>query len=494
MTGQQLKNSILQLAVQGKLVPQDPGEGNAHDLYKNLLSKKNALLSEGKIAKKRPTKPFYSEAELESFSIPDSWEWVQLSDISLIQEGAGIRKWQYSDSGVQILCVTNILDGRIDLNKKKLYISNDEYNEKYTHLTLHNGDIVTACSGGSWGKVAIFESENTIMLNTSTLRLRFLGDLGENKYLYYICQSQFFKKQLQQQLSGMQPNFGYAHYSRIMIPLPPIAEQMRIVAKIEELMPFVDHYDELEKQLETLNTTFPDQLKKSILQEAIQGKLVPQDPADEPASTLLERIRAEKEQLTKDGKIKKEKNPSTIYRGEDGHFYERVGNNEPVCIDDQLPFEIPESWEWARLGSIISVSSGKNLTKKHMNSLGRIPVYGGNGLTGYHDKYNVTKPTLVIGRVGYYCGSTHITEKLAWVTDNAFITTFNEKCIQIQWLKLLLDYLNPKKYASSTAQPVISGKLLYPLLIPLPPLAEQQRIVAKLEQLDVFIDQIKIAK
>lgn len=494
MTGQQLKNSILQLAVQGKLVPQDPGEGNAHDLYKNLLSKKNALLSEGKIAKKRPTKPFYSEAELESFSIPDSWEWVQLSDISLIQEGAGIRKWQYSDSGVQILCVTNILDGRIDLNKKKLYISNDEYNEKYTHLTLHNGDIVTACSGGSWGKVAIFESENTIMLNTSTLRLRFLGDLGENKYLYYICQSQFFKKQLQQQLSGMQPNFGYAHYSRIMIPLPPIAEQMRIVAKVEELLPFVERYARAETKLETLNTIFPDQLKKSILQEAIQGKLVPQDPADEPASTLLERIRAEKEQLTKDGKIKKEKNPSTIYRGEDGHFYERIGKNEPVCIDEELPFEIPETWEWARLGSIISVSSGKNLTKKHMNSLGRIPVYGGNGLTGYHDKYNVTKPTLVIGRVGYYCGSTHITEKLAWVTDNAFITTFNEKCIQIQWLKLLLDYLNPKKYASSTAQPVISGKLLYPLLIPLPPLAEQQRIVAKLEQLDVFIDQIKIAK
>lgn len=504
MTGQQLKNSILQLAVQGKLVPQDPGEGNAHDLYKNLLSKKNALLSEGKIAKKRPTKPFYSEAELESFSIPDSWEWVQLSDISLIQEGAGIRKWQYSDSGVQILCVTNILDGRIDLNKKKLYISNDEYNEKYTHLTLHNGDIVTACSGGSWGKVAIFESENTIMLNTSTLRLRFLGDLGENKYLYYICQSQFFKKQLQQQLSGMQPNFGYAHYSRIMIPLPPIAEQMRIVAKIEELMPFVDHYDELEKQLETLNTTFPDQLKKSILQEAIQGKLVPQDPADEPASILLERIREEKEQLIKDGKIKKEKNPSQIFRGEGDHFYERIGKAEPICIDDELPFEIPESWEWARLDSFTILYNGRAYKQNELLNSGKYPVLRvGNLFTNkqwfYSDleleaeKYCDYEDLLYSWSASFgphiWNGSKVIYHYHIWKIEHS---SYVDK--KFLYYLLLADTEQIKKSGHGLAMIHVTKSGMEKRIFPLPPLAEQQRIVAKLEQLDVFIDQIKIAK
>ena len=153
------------------------------------------------------------------------------------------------------------------------------------------------------------------------------------------------------------------------------------------------------------------------------------------------------------------------------------------CIDDELPFEIPENWCWSRLGSIISISSGDGLTSKQMNSNGSVPVYGGNGITGSHDNWNVCKPTLVIGRVGYYCGSTHITESHAWVTDNAFITHFSEKYIQVKWLKILIDYLEPRKRASSTAQPVISGKLLYPMLVPIPPRNEQNRIVHQIEEL-----------
>ena len=235
-----MQKSILQLAIQGKLVPQRPEEGTGEELYKKLIKEKKALLQSGKIMKKGATRPFYTSEELEGFSIPDSWLWVQLSDISIIQEGAGIRKWQYRDKGIQILCVTNILDGRIDLEKKELYISSEEYLEKYRHLTLNNGDIVTACSGGSWGKIAFYYSDNTLMLNTSTLRLRFFNDLADNRYLYYVCKSQFFRRQLELQLSGMQPNFGYAHYSRIMVPLPPLAEQMRIVAKLEELLPLCE--------------------------------------------------------------------------------------------------------------------------------------------------------------------------------------------------------------------------------------------------------------
>ena len=153
------------------------------------------------------------------------------------------------------------------------------------------------------------------------------------------------------------------------------------------------------------------------------------------------------------------------------------------CIDEELPFEIPESWAWVRLGTILSVSSGDSLTGAQMNSAGSIPVYGGNGIAGTHDKWNVCHRTLVIGRVGYYCGAAHITESFAWVTDNAFITHFNKELLQMKWLKFLIDYLEPRKRASSTAQPVISGKLLYPMLVPLPPLAEQHRIVQRIEEL-----------
>lgn len=180
MKAQDLKNSILQLAIQGKLVEQKPEEGTAKELVEKLKLRMKYLVEEKKIYKKKPTEPFYSTEDY-PFDIPNSWYWVQLSDISIIQEGAGIRKYQYTDSGIQLFSVTNILDGNIDLEKKKLFVSMDDFLEKYTHLRLNRGDIVTACSGGSWGKVAIYDKEDTVMLNTSTLRLRFFDDIGDRK-------------------------------------------------------------------------------------------------------------------------------------------------------------------------------------------------------------------------------------------------------------------------------------------------------------------------
>ena len=213
----------------------------------------------------------------------------------------------------------------------------------------------------------------------------------------------------------------------------------------------------------------PQKLKNSILQLAIQGKLVEQRPEEGTAEELFAQIQEEKQRLIAEKKIKKEK-------------------PLPEITENEKPFDIPESWIWVRLGSIISISSGDGLTSKEMVESGIYPVYGGNGINGYHNSYNVSKKTLVIGRVGFYCGSTHITENKAWVTDNAFITTFDEDRIDMKWLKFYISYLDPRKKASSTAQPVISGKLIYPMLVPLPPLAEQKRIVAKIEELLPYID------
>ena len=171
MTAQQLKNSILQEAIEGRLVPQDPNDEPASVLLDKIRKEKAKLVKAKLIYKKSETKPLYEEGDY-PFEIPNNWKWVQLSDVSIIQEGAGIRKHQYTKEGIQLLCVTNILDGSVDLSKKALYVSEYEYKEKYQHLTPQRGDIVTACSGGSWGKIAIFDCNEVVMLNTSTLRLR----------------------------------------------------------------------------------------------------------------------------------------------------------------------------------------------------------------------------------------------------------------------------------------------------------------------------------
>ena len=212
----------------------------------------------------------------------------------------------------------------------------------------------------------------------------------------------------------------------------------------------------------------PQQLKNSILQRAIEGRLVEQRPEEGTAKELLKEIQAEKVRLVKEGKIKKSK-------------------ALPPITEEEKPFDIPEGWEWVRLGDIIQISSGDGLTSKNMIDDG-IPVYGGNGITGYHNKSNVDKETVVIGRVGFYCGSVHVTPTKAWVTDNAFITIYPENYVDRSYLVFILRHMNLGKDNNATAQHVVSGKKIYPMLFPLPPLDEQRRIVAKIEELLPLID------
>jgi type I restriction enzyme, S subunit len=218
----------------------------------------------------------------------------------------------------------------------------------------------------------------------------------------------------------------------------------------------------------------PDGIKKLrelILTLAMQGKLVPQDPNDEPASELLKSIKVEKNRLTKEGKHKK-------------------SLSLPEIDHDELPYQLPKSWEWVRLGHLFRVTSGNNLTKDKMQE-GSFPVYGGNGIAGYHDEFNTERPTIVIGRVGYYCGSIHLTPERAWITDNAFFTIYDEERLYQGFVIWLLKTINLQVDTSATAQPVISGGKIYPILIPLPPLAEQRRIVAKIDQLMARCDELE---
>ena len=490
MTPQELKNSILQLAIQGKLVPQRAEEGTAEDLKERLLKEKQTLISLGEISKKGKTKPFWTQDEINDFNLPKSWEWVQLSDVSIIQEGAGIRKWQYSDKGIQILCVTNILEDKIDLEKKKLFVSNEEYLEKYTHLKLNKGDIVTSCSGGSWGKIAVFNSDKTLMLNTSTLRMRFFSDLAYNKYLYYVCKSKFFKNQLERQLSGMQPNFGYAHYSRIMLPLPPLAEQKRIVAKIEELLPYVERYEKAYNELQQLNKRFPGDLQKSVLQLAIQGRLVPQCQEEGNAEELYKEIQAEKQKLIKAGKIKKEK-------------------PLPAITDDEKPFEIPQSWKWVRLGEVSTYAQTKekvrvNETCKDVWSLDLEDIKKD---TGEIINFCKAKERKIKGeKVVFYKGQV-LYSKLRPYLKKVLVAPENGICSseivpfslygQINARYLVYFFKSPyvdfliNSVTYRVKMPRVGTETMVKLIVPLPPLAEQKRIVAKLEEILPLCDKLK---
>ena len=494
MTAQQLKNSILQMAVQGKLVPQDPNDEPASVLLERIRAEKERLIKEKKIKREKNPSVIFKGAdntpyekigdEVRSlagevpFEIPDSWEWARLGSVVY-------NRGQTSPSTE--FCYIDI--GSIDNKNQKLNptdttIAPDKAPSRARKL-VDMGDILYSTVRPYLHNMCIIDREfpHIPIASTGFAVLTCHANLL-NKYLFYYQMSPDFDAYANNTDNAKGVAYPAINDDRLykaLIPIPPVAEQHRIVSAIDSVNMPLCEYGSKEETLRILNTSFPENLKKSILQEAVQGKLVPQDPSDEPAEALLERIRVEKQRLIKEGKVKKDKRESVIFRRDNSH-YEKLDGVER-CIDEELPFEIPETWAWVRIGTILSVSSGDSLTVAQMNSAGSIPVYGGNGIAGTHDKWNVCHRTLVIGRVGYYCGATHITEPFAWVTDNAFITHFDEELLQMKWLKFLIDYLEPRKRASSTAQPVISGKLLYPMLVPIPPLNEQHRIVQRIEEL-----------
>ena len=513
MTAQQLKNSILQMAVQGKLVPQDPNDEPASVLLQRIKAEKQELIKAGKIKKDKKSSEIFRGAthnlpyafceqigkEIRDisdeipFEIPDSWEWCRLSDLAIKEIKRG-KSPVYADSGSVLVFAQkcNVKTGRINITLAK-YLSDSVISKYPQEEYMQDRDIIVNSTGtGTLGRIGLYsdrDNPNNLPLvpDSHVTIVRVCKSISQ--YIYYILK--WYQPYLEESGEGStkQKELKADRIKELFIPIPPLAEQHRIVAKIEELLPYIERYGKAEEHLTALNTTFPEALKKSILQEAVQGKLVPQNPDDEPASVLLERIRAEKQALIKAGKIRKDKHESAIIT-RDKIPYEII-DGKKRCIADEVPFEIPDSWCWCRLGSIIQIESGKGLTSKQMIE-GSIPVYGGNGITGYHNASLVHKETVVIGRVGYYCGSVHITEKEAWVTDNAFITTYPENSIYREYLVYTLRYMNLGQNNNATAQPVVSGKKIYPMLFPLPPLAEQHRIVAKIEEIMPMIERFTL--
>ena len=294
------------------------------------------------------------------FDIPESWEWVTLKQIAVTALGKTLDKSKNIGEYRPYLCSINVYWTGIDLSTVKQARFEDSELSKYQ---LNKGDLLI-CEGGDVGRSAVWDRDEEMYYQNALHRVRFYGNI-EPHFFQLLMESYKGAKILDNYSKGMTiKHLVQNSLNSIYFPLPPLAEQRRIVEKIKQLTPYLKKYGSVETTLSNLNLAFPDDLKKSILQYAVQGKLVPQDPADEPASVLLERIRAEKEQLIKAGKIKRDKHESVIFR-RDNSYYEKVDGIER-CIDDELPFEIPESWEWCRLGTILQkLTDGTHSTPKY---------------------------------------------------------------------------------------------------------------------------------
>ena len=301
MTGQQLKNSILQLAIQGKLVPQIESEGTAEDLLKEIRVEKERLVKEGKLKKKDLEVKPIEEDEI-PFEIPSGWRWCRWGDLSFsIQYGYNAPA--QSSGPIKMVRISDIHENKVSWETVPYCeISNSEI-ENYK---LQSNDILFARTGGTVGKsFLVTEIKEDAVYAGYLIRTRFSKSIYP-KYAKIFMETVTYWEQLREgTIATAQPNCNGQTLSKMKIPLPPLSEQKRIVSKIEELMPLVEEYGKAQERLEALNKELPERLKKSVLQEAIMGKLVPQDPKEGTAEELLEEIRKEKEKLVKEGKLKK---------------------------------------------------------------------------------------------------------------------------------------------------------------------------------------------
>ena len=482
MNAKQLKNALLQHAIQGRLVPQDPGDEPADVLLQRIRAEKEQLIKEGKIKKQKPLPPITEEEK--PFTIPDSWQWVRLGEIVFQNIGGGTpdkTNLAYWNGDIPWASVKDL---NCDiLTSTKDHISQLGLDNSSSNL-IQKGTIII-CTRMGLGKIAITGIDTAI---NQDLRAIDLNQYTEKKFFVYLYKTLSLKG------SGVTvKGIKVDELHNLLIPLPPLAEQQRIVARLEELLPDVEAYGTAQERLTALESSFPQQLRKSLLQEAIQGRLVPQDPTDESADVLLQRICAEKEQLIKEGKIKKQK-------------------PLPPITEEEMPFAIPDSWQWVRLGEIVTINPRNSLS----------------------DDLEVSFIPMNLIKDGY--GNSHTSEIRIWKTVKSGFTHFAENDIAIAkitpcfqnrksailsnlkngfgagttelhivriFTKLLIHkyflYIfktemfisqGMKSFTGTAGQQRIGKDFISLFPIPLPPLAEQQRIVARLEELLPLCDGI----
>lgn len=486
MTPQELKNSILQLAIQGKLVEQRPEEGTAKELFVRIQEEKLRLIAEKKIKKEKPL-PEITEDE-KPFDIPESWMWVRWGDLSeSIQYGYNAPA--QSTGRIKMVRISDIQEGKV-LWETVPFCNIQE--DEIPNYLLKKNDILFARTGGTVGKSYLVKDvPNESIYAGYLIRTRYSESLCP-EYMKYFMESSLYWTQLKNgTIATAQPNCNGKTLSKMVLPLPPLAEQKRIVAKIEELLPYIDRYEQAWSKLEQFNSRFPEDMKKSLLQYAIQGKLVEQRPEEGTAEELFTQIQEEKQRLIAEKKIKKEK-------------------PLPEITEDEKPFDIPESWKWVRLLDVcktvadgdhqappqvpsgipflvisniskgnLDFSNTRYVTQEYFDSLAYDRIAESNDiLFSVTGSYGIP---VIVDCEQKFCFQRHI----------ALI----KGMININYLWLLLGSPVVKaqcdKVATGTAQKTVGLKSLKSIVVPLPPLVEQKRIVEKLEQLLPLCERLK---
>ena len=522
MKAHQLKNAILQLAVQGKLVPQNPNDEPASKLLERIAAEKRRRIKAGEIKKDkrdstivRRGASFYEIAngaerciddEL-PFDLPKGWEWCRLHSL-LFQASTGpfgsmLHKEDYTPSGVPLVNPANITNGCIISTKLK-YVS-PMTAQRLESYRLHPSDVIIGRRGEMGRSAVVQSSQGEWLCGTGCFFVTPCSALAP-EYLVFLLGSPYVKSVLMAASVGTtMNNLNHSILGDILIPLPPIAEQRRIVDRIESLLPLVEAYGKAEAELSQLDARFPDMLKKSILQEAVQGKLVPQNPNDEPASVLLERIRAEKQRLIKEGKIKKDKHESVIFRRDNSH-YEKLDGVER-CIDGEIPFEIPENWGWVRFGNISSYAE----TKQKVNAANADPAIWGLDLEDIEkggklivrktvgerkaigDKTVFAKGDILYSKLRPYllkiliahddgiCTPEIVPFRVyGGINPNYIVNYLKSPCVD--------NLINSITYG--VKMPRVGTETMTSLLVPIPPLNEQHRIVQRIEAVLPLVVQI----
>ena len=518
MTGKQLKNSILQWAIQGKLVPQDPNDEPASVLLERIREEKKRLVKEGKIKKDKNEsiiyrgednshyEKFLATGEVKCiddeipFEIPHGWEWERWGNIShSIQYGYNAPAETNGD--VRMVRISDIQNGDVQWETVPFCHINETDIENYL---LQENDILFARTGGTVGKSFLVRKTPYPAIYAGYLiRTRYSCFLSPN-YLKFFMESQLYWEQLRNgTIATAQPNCNGKTLSKMIVPIPPHNEQIRITDKLKEVLSQVCRYGLAQDRLDNLNFQIQASLKKSILQEAIQGRLVPQIPEEGTAQELLEQIRQEKARLVKEGKLKKSAlMDSIVYKGDDNRYYEQIGTTISD-ITEEIPFELPKSWMWSRLGIIAELHIGKTPPRGEQrywsdgtyNWVAISDMVEGGFISKTKEKITEIAVNEIFKREISPSGSLLMSFKLT-VGKTSILETeayHNEAIITISPFRddnyILRNYLfhilplisNYGDSKDAIKGKTLNSKSLNDLLIPLPPLAEQARILEKLE-------------
>ena len=505
MNGKQLKNSILQWAIQGKLVPQDPNDEPASVLLDKIRQEKERLIKEKKIKRDKNASIIYrgednsyyekilATGEVKCideevpFEIPQGWEWCRLRDVIQLLSGRDLEPSMYNSSPKGIPYIT----GASNFNNENLIVNR----WTQTPVTVsEEGDLLITCKG-TIGTMA-FNNIGSIHIARQIMAIH-----SKDVDLHYL--KLYFELNigtLESQANSMIPGISREVVLNSLVPIPPLQEQIKIVGKSNSLMPLVSKYSFAQGKLNLLNNVIKNKLEKTILQEAIKGKLVPQLAEEGTAQELLEQIKTEKQELVKAGKLKKSSlNDSVIFRGDDNKYY-TINKKERISVDDEIPFDIPNTWEWCRLGTLFSHCTGKALNAS--NQKGELMTYITTSNL-YWDRFEldnlkqmrftdeeIEKCTATFGDL-LVCEGGDIGRAAIWnyqydirIQNHIHkLRAYKQLCTKFFFWVFYFYKATGRIGGKGIGIQGLSSKALDKILIPLPPLKEQQRIVAQIEKL-----------